>query len=306
MKYLFFINPKAGKGLTQKDIVEKIENHFQTVEDEYEIYTTNFKGDAEAVARSRAETGEKITMFACGGEGTCYEVLNGIVGFDNVSLGVIPCGSANDFLKFFGSKECFADIRSQLEGETICLDLVKAGDRYCLNGCSVGMDAMVANDMSIFKRWPLVSGSLAYKLAVAKVFFNKLGVSVKLSIDDEPPQDIRCLFAVIANGPIYGGGYTSAPNAVPFDGKLDFTLVDVVSRFKVLGFLKDYEEGTHEKFPFCHLRSCRSMEFSSDAPIPVNLDGEIVQSKKMRFEVVKSAIKFVLPKGVKSQILTNV
>ena len=306
MKYLFFINPKAGKGVAQEKIVESIKSFFEECKKEYEIHLTRFKGDAEAVAREKACKGEPIIMFACGGEGTCYEVLNGIAGFDNVSLGVIPCGSANDFLKFFENKEPFYDVRSQIEGEAVPMDLIKAGDRYCLNGCSVGMDAMVANDMSIFKGLPLVSGPLAYKLAIAKVFFNKLGVSVKLSLDDEDPKDLRCLFAVIANGPVYGGGYKSAPNAVPFDGRLDFTLVDVVSRIKVLKFLKDYEKGTHGKYPFCHLKNCTSMEFSSDAPIPVNLDGEIVLSKNMRFEIVKSAIKFIIPKGVNTKLLTKV
>lgn len=306
MKYLFFVNPMAGKGKTQETVIENIKNFFADKRNEYKIHLTRFKGDAEAVAREEAQKGEHITMFACGGEGTCYEVLNGIVGFDNVSLGVIPCGSANDFLKFFKARDAFADIRSQIEGETMPMDLIKAGDRYCLNGCSVGMDAMVANDMSIYKRLPLVNGSLAYKLAIVKVFFSKLGVSVKLSLDDEPPIDLRCLFAVIANGPVYGGGYTSAPDAVPFDGKLDFTLVDVVSRIKILKFLKDYEKGTHAKYPFCHLKNCKSMEFTSDTPIPVNLDGEIVHSKNMRFELVKSAVKFIIPKGVNTKLLTKV
>lgn len=306
MKYLFFVNPKAGKVNAQEKVIANIKNFFRSAKKEYEIHLTRFKGDAEEVARKAAQKGEEITMFACGGEGTCYEVLNGIAGYDNVSLGVIPCGSANDFLKFFDTKEPFYDVRSQIEGESVPMDLIKAGDRYCLNGCSVGMDAMVANDMTIFKGLPLVSGSLAYKFAIAKVFFNRLGVSVKLSVDGEEPKDLKCLFAVIANGPVYGGGYTSAPDAVPFDGKLDFTLVDVVSRFKILKFLKDYEKGTHGKYPFCHLKNCTSMEFTSGTPIPVNLDGEIVLSQNMRFELVKSAVKFIIPKGVNTKLLTNV
>lgn len=306
MRYLFFVNPTAGKGSAQNKVLENIKEFFAKTGKEYRIHITGFKGDAESTARMEAQSGEEITMFACGGEGTCYEVLNGVAGYDNVSLGVIPCGSANDFLKSFDNKSAFLDIESQIEGEAVPMDLIKAGDRYCLNGCSVGMDAMVANDMTLFKRLPLVSGSLAYKLAIAKVFFNKLGVKIKLSVDNAVEKELRCLFAVIANGPVYGGGYTSAPNAVPFDGKLDFTLVDVVSRFKVLKFLKDYEKGTHEKYPFCHLKNCSSMEFHSDVPIPVNLDGEIIQSKNMRFELVKSAVKFVVPKSVKTKILTNV
>ena len=242
MRYLFFINPKAGKGKQQNRIIENIKEYFRKNQNEYNIYVTKFKGDAEKKAREEAATGDEITMFACGGEGTCYEVLNGIVGYDNVRLGVIPCGSANDFLKFFDNKSAFFDLESQLAGEAIPVDLIKAGDRYCLNGCSVGMDAMVALDMILFKRLPLISGSIAYKLAIVRVFFKKLGVKIKLSVDKDSQKEVRCLFAVIANGPIYGGGYKSAPDACPFDGKLDFTMVDVISRFKILKFLKVYEK----------------------------------------------------------------
>ena len=120
-----------------------------------------------------------LGMFACGGEGTVFEVLNGTVGYSNVELGVIPCGSANDFLKFFESRDNFLDIAEQIDGETVEMDLIKAGKNYCLNGCSVGMDAIVARDMSIFKNWPLVSGSFAYTLAIVKTFLGKLGITAE-------------------------------------------------------------------------------------------------------------------------------
>lgn len=48
------------------------------------------------------------------------------------------------------------------------------------------------------------------------------------------------------------------------------------------------------------------MEFESEIPIPVNLDGEIINTHKMSFELVKSAIKFMVPKTVNHEVLTNV
>lgn len=305
MKHIFFINPTAGKGNLQSGIIEKIKEYFENRLNDFEIYLTKYKGDAEEKAKSIASTCENVCIYACGGEGTFYEVLNGVVGYNNVSLGVIPCGSANDFLKYFGSKETFFDIESQVEGETVSMDIIKAGDRYCLNGCSVGMDAMVARDMSLFKNWPFVSGKMAYKLAIAKTFLSKLGVKIKLSVDGAVPQLKTCLFAVIANGPFYGGGYMAAPKAVPYDGKLDFTLVDVISKLRVPKFLKKYEKGDILNLDYCKVSDCCSMSFNSDTPIPVNLDGEIVETKSMKFEIVKNAIKFIIPKGVKVKMLTN-
>ncbi len=306
MRYVFYINPVAGKGNAQEDIIKSINDYFADKTDEFKIHITTAIGDAQSSARCEAETGDNIRMFACGGEGTVFEVLNGIAGYSNVELGVIPCGSANDFLKFFESRDNFLNIAEQIDGEAIKMDLIKAGDIYCLNGCSVGMDAVVARDMSIFKNWPLVSGSLAYNLAIVKTFLGKLGITADISVDGEEPQRKTCLFAVIANAPYYGGGYKGAPDAVPYDNKLDFTLVDKISKLKILKFLGIYKKGEHRKLDCCTLKNCTSMEFTSDKPIPVNLDGEIIETDHMKFELVKGAVKFVLPKGVTNKLLTNV
>lgn len=299
MKNIFFINPAAGKGAMQKRLLTLIKDHFERSGGDYEIYTTRFAGDAEQTARKYAESGEKMRVFACGGEGTCYEVVNGIYGFENVEMGVIPCGSANDFLKVFENTEIFRDIAAQTEGEVIKIDLIRAGDRYCINGCSVGMDAMVASDMKMFKKLPLVTGPLAYKLAVVKNFFKiKLGVKFELFLDDEPQGLKDCLFAVVANAPFYGGGYKGAPNAVPNDSELDFTLVDTITHIKALHFLPKYERGEFADLDYCHLKRCKKMSFSAGKSIPVNLDGEIAIAEKMDFEVVVGVLKFIIPKGL--------
>ncbi|MBO4694114.1 MAG: YegS/Rv2252/BmrU family lipid kinase [Clostridia bacterium] len=297
MKYLFVINPVAGKGNKQQGIIDSVNRYFADRQD-FEIYLTSAAGDARKKAKAAAESGEEVTIFACGGEGTVFEVLNGIVGYENVRLGVIPCGSANDFLKYFKDSAPFSDITEQIEGTAVPADIIKANDYYCLNGCSVGMDAVVARDMSIFKGWRGVSGSMAYKLAVVKTFFGKIGVNINLSVDNGIPVKKDCLFAVIANAPYYGGGYKSAPDADPFDGQLDFTSVKTISKLKVPKFLSLYENGLHGKLDYCTLSRCESMEFTADEPVPVNLDGEIIESKHMRFSLISGGIRFNLPRSV--------
>lgn len=302
MKYLFIINPAAGKGNKQHEIIDSVNRYFKDKDDDYEVYITSAAGDAKSKSIVAAQSGEELTVFACGGEGTVFEVLNGIVGFENVKLGVIPCGSANDFLKFFESSVPFSDIAEQIGGTAVPTDIIKANEYYCLNGCSVGMDAVVARDMSIFKNWRGVSGSMAYKLAVIKTFFGKIGVNINLSVDGEAAENEDCLFAVIANAPYYGGGYKSAPDADPFDGMLDFTKVKTISKLKVPGFLSLYEKGLHASLDYADLKRCGSMEFTAQTAVPVNLDGEIIESKHMKFEIVKGGVNFVLPRSVYENI----
>lgn len=116
MRYVFYVNPQAGKGTLQQGIIDSIKKYFSDKSENLKIHITESMGDALNSARQEAQTGDKIRMFACGGEGTVFEVLNGIVGFDNVELGVIPCGSANDFLKFFENSDEFLDISDQKIG----------------------------------------------------------------------------------------------------------------------------------------------------------------------------------------------
>lgn len=296
MRYVFIVNPVAGKGKYEQTVLPKIEECFAQSGKEYKVYVTKHAGDGTQFVKRECETGDKITFFACGGEGTGLEVLNGLVGFDNANFAIYPSGSANDFLKYFKDKGAFLDLKNQIDGEYIDVDLMKIDDKYAINQCSVGMDATVANGMQAFKKIPFVSGPLAYNLSVVKTFFGKLGNRIQIKIDGEDLGEKDCLFAVCANGPVYGGGYISAPDAVPFDEKLEYVIIDKISRPKILKFLGTYKAGKHQNLPFCKMGKCKVMEIISKKPIPINLDGEITLGTYARFELADKKVKFLLPK----------
>lgn len=307
MKYVFIINPAAGKGKTVNSLYDEIATYCSEKKIEYCVQITKAPGDACRFAREHAETGKEVTIFLAGGEGTVFEALNGTFGYDNVTLGVIPIGSANDFLKYFpkDNKQLFADIDEQINGGAIKMDVIKAGEYYCLNSCSVGMDAIVAGYMSMFKKLPLVSGSMAYNLAIVKCFLGKIGCRLSLFADGKDLGDKSCLFAVVANGPAYGGGYLAAPKAVPFDGELDYTIVDNISKFKILKFIGKYKTGDIEGISYIHSGKCQNFSIKSNVEVPVNLDGEIFKMKEIDFSIIKSGVKFMLPKSVIKNFVTK-
>ena len=294
MKNVFIINPTAGKKQLQAQIVENIENYFGANGGDYSIVITKNAGHAKEVARSLAETGERINIFAAGGEGTVFEVINGVVGYDNIAVGIIPCGSANDFLKYFGEKESFLDIEKQVNGSYMEIDLIKGGDKYSFNQCTAGLDAVVADNMRRYKKIKGVSGSLAYNLGIINAFFSK-SVDMRIKIDGEPVENVKCLFGVCANAPWYGGGYKSAPNALPNDGMLDYTIINIGSKLKTLSVLGTYRKGEHIGKDYCLYGKCSSMEFEADEDMPINFDGEIYSTRKIKFEIVKKGLKLILP-----------
>lgn len=297
MVNIFIINPKAGKGKDAIELVKNITTYFEKNGGNYKILYTSKQGDATKLAQQVCRENAYVNVFACGGDGTTYEVLNGIIGFNNVSMGIIPCGTGNDFIKFFDDRNAFLDIVNQLSGETVQLDVIKMGERVALNSCSVGMDAMVADNVRLFKKLP-ISASMAYIFSVVYTAFKKFNSSLELTIDGEKIGKIPCLFAVCANAPYYGGGFKCAPLASPGDGKLDFSIIESKSKLQVVKILGHYRKGTHIQLPNCRYGNCSSMEIRCDKPVAINLDGEIVYDSHAKFELLKNAVSFILPKSL--------
>ena len=117
MKHIFIINPAAGKENASEKICAALDAMSKSVD--YEIYQTQAPGDATAYIRNYCmNSTERMRFYACGGDGTLNEVVNGLVGFEHASLGCYPCGSGNDFVKYYGGKKHFLNVESKLRTGT--------------------------------------------------------------------------------------------------------------------------------------------------------------------------------------------
>lgn len=298
MRYVFIINPCAGKKDSSKELIEKINNVLKESNKEYKTILTEYNGHATEIARSEAEIGDEVTIFACGGDGTNSEVLNGVVGFENVTLGFIPIGTGNDYIKYYGEANEFLNIENQILGSAKFVDLINVdNERYSLNVCNCGMDAIVADNMNIFKKFK-ISGKLAYNLALAYTFFSKLGTNFDIQIDDNKPINKDCMFVVCANSKVYGGGFKCAPTAVPYDGALEYCVIDKISHLRILSLIGIYSRGEHLGLDVVSYGQCQKMKISTKDGMPVSVDGEILHKKEVNLEIVKNAIKIHLPKSV--------
>ncbi|MEG2454965.1 MAG: acylglycerol kinase family protein, partial [Oscillospiraceae bacterium] len=99
MKHLFIVNPVAGKKGSTDALLAEIHKVCGDKGLDYEIRTTGGVGDACHIARAAAETGEDVRIYACGGDGTLNEAVNGAAGYENAAVTVLPKGTGNDFLK---------------------------------------------------------------------------------------------------------------------------------------------------------------------------------------------------------------
>lgn len=297
MKHIFIVNPAAGKGQAATRIIPQIEAYFQAhPEIPFEIYVTKAKGDGRAYAESAAKTGEPIRFYACGGDGTLYEVVNGAYKYPNVSVGILPLGSGNDFARIFGSSDKLLDIGAQVHAGTRKFDLIDAGAHVAINQCSMGLDAEVCAKQAYFKKLPGVGGEFAYTMSLFYCLFRRLNSEFKIIVDDEKVVEGKMLFALCANSRWYGGGYKGAPKAVPDDGKLDFILVrKTVGRLKLAGLVGKYKRGEHLSWDFTEFVRGKKLQILSKNPAAVNVDGECEYVTESTFRILPAALDVIMP-----------
>ncbi|MDR3224877.1 MAG: hypothetical protein LBT52_01110 [Clostridiales Family XIII bacterium] len=127
MKHIFLLNPVAGKGQASTDVLPGIISAVKAKGVEYEIHRTVNVGDARRYVNNRCEDsgGAPVRFYAVGGDGTMNEVLNGLYGYGNAELAVVPAGTGNDLLRTFGVKEDFLDIERQIDGRAGKIDAIR-------------------------------------------------------------------------------------------------------------------------------------------------------------------------------------
>lgn len=298
MKHLFIINPAAGKYDRTGEYTERIRAVCDAKGADYEVVASRARGQCTALARKAAAAGDELRIYACGGDGTLNEVVNGVAGFENVSVTHFPGGSGNDFIKMFSEPSAFSSLERLLDADEANFDLIRCGGMYALNICSMGFDARIGTAIGKYKRLPLVSGNGAYLLSTGVNLIKGVHQHFVVDIDGKRFDDRQTLIC-IASGRYYGGSFNPVPIAEPDDGLLDVLLVRAVSRMTVASVVGKYKSGHFAELPeyIRHFR-CRRVEILSDRPAEINLDGELLIQKRAVFEVVPHALRFFYPKGL--------
>ena len=146
MKHLFIINPVAGGNKNHLgESLQKIETFAKTLKNPYEIYITKAPLDATRKIAEYPASEQMLYVYACGGDGTLNECVNGAAKHVNIAITQYAIGTGNDFIKTFGIEnvEKFRDLQALSSGSIRPLDLIDCNGRLGINICSVGIDARV-------------------------------------------------------------------------------------------------------------------------------------------------------------------
>jgi YegS/Rv2252/BmrU family lipid kinase len=276
--FTFIFNPAADKGRAGAK-AGTIRRSLALLENA-SLEMTRFAGHAADIARAAADDG--ATLIACGGDGTLNEVVNAVAG-KPVKIGILPVGSANDFLKTFQPSQKnhaeritgFARARSR-KVDLGRVDFSHGESRHFVNSIGIGFTGRIA---STVKSTPWLRGELSYAWALLSVLVGYSSVKMHITLDtadgmielDEP------VFAFsVSNGRVEGGKFRISPEADMYDGLLDVCILKAIPKWRLPGYVLKYLKGSQIHDPLVIYCKATSVELFMPEDDVMHMDGEVI------------------------------
>jgi YegS/Rv2252/BmrU family lipid kinase len=245
------------------------------------LKTTMYAGHAGEIARSAASVSS--TLIACGGDGTVNEVVNAVADADSsIRIGILPIGSANDFLKTLMPLrgKYLPDIHGFFHSLTRKIDLGKVdfGDgsrRYFINSIGIGFTGRIARAV---RDTTWIRGELSYVHALFSVLlgYTPLKMHIKLTVPDGIVELHEPVFAFsVSNGKVEGGKFRIAPSADLSDGLLDVCILKAMPKWIFLSYVFKYLKGTQIHDPRVVYCKASMVDLTIPEPDVMHMDGEV-------------------------------
>lgn len=288
MKYIFIVNPESAKGNAMK-IIGNIEKVCKQEHIEYEVCYTLAQGDATRLAQSYKD--DENIIYAVGGDGTLSEVLNGVIGTKN-KIGIIPAGSGNDFYRTV----------KELAKAEIESDVGVVNGKYFLNIACVGIDAEVANNVSLMKK----KNVKVKNLYTASILYTFTHFKFKQIHFKSQEKDEKGNFTIlsICNGRYYGGGYNISPKASLEDNYFDVYYINKLRLPSIINLLLKLKKGKLEQDKRTNHFKTNNITVTSEEPIRFNVDGETIENTKFEIKIIPKAIKIYHNAELESKFLS--
>jgi diacylglycerol kinase (ATP) len=291
------VNPAAGGGRTRKLLGPALER-LRAGGLEVSVSETRAPGEATQIAGEAYGRGVR-NFIAVGCDGTSYEIVNGLfpqaLGADRPTLGFLPLGTGNSFLRDFSDRGVEYAIESLLAHRSRPCDVIRLRHRtgiiYFINLLSMGFSADVATLRARrFSAWGEMGYQAAIFLTLAR--FNRRPFPVR--VDGAQPFDERpCLFLTFNNSKFTGGTMMIAPQAEINDGMVEYVRWGPIGRLGLIRNLPGLYDGTHVEHPLAERKGSQRIEFKLAAPVDVMVDGEVLTLHCEEIDVLSGALNVV-------------
>lgn len=319
MKYFAVVNRAAGGGRCGKladSALEKL--HRGGIE--VELAESRYPGHGSELARDAYQRGFR-RFIAFGGDGTSYEIINGLFpqpqgnsgaqGMDPVTLAFQPLGTGNSFLRDFTDQGADHTIEALLSERTRACDVLRltykfesqqsgsqqAGTQqtrtlHYINMLSMGYSADVAALTNRrLKGW----GPIGYLLSIFICLFQLRCPSLPSRTTEQKEFDRRQhLFLAFCNSKFTGGRMLVAPQAETDSGLVEMVRCGPMGRIELLRNLRGLYDGSYINLPIVTRSAVPTIDFDLEGPVDVVVDGEVLHLHCLRIDVLPAALQVVV------------
>jgi diacylglycerol kinase (ATP) len=297
-KFLAIVNPAAGGGKSGQlaaSMLEKVRN----IGIALEVKHTNQAGEATEIARKAYAEGLR-NFLAVGGDGTSFEIVNGLFpeaeNHDRPTLGLLPLGTGNSFLKDFTNRGLEHTIEALKTNSRRPCDVIRLrhaqGELYFLNLLTLGFPADVAETTNRrFKRW----GELGYIFGVFTRLVQLQHLAFPHRLAEAKEWDRRpALFLTFNNSKFTGGHMMIAPHADPTDGLIEYVRWGPIGRLGLIWTLPRLFTGTHIHHRRAFRAATKQIDFELSGPVNVMVDGESMRLECQSLEILPAALDVIV------------
>ena len=285
---------------------EKIEKVLKQQSVDYDFVQSENQKSVERLIRMFINNGYK-TIVIVGGDSALNDAVNCLMQIDpkereEVALGVIPNGLMNDFAHFWGFSD--SDIEktvASLKKRRIrkidlgCIRYVnKKGEkcrRYFLNCINIGLIAAIMN-LRRQTRHYFGSRTLSFIFSFILMIFQRLEYKMHLKINSDTVKR-NVMTVCIGNAP----GYGQTPNAVPYNGLLDVSVVYHPGMTQLIEGFYLFVRGKFLNHRSVHPFRTRKVDVLEAHKALVGIDGRLMKTPVGPFtvSVEQEVINFLIP-----------
>jgi diacylglycerol kinase (ATP) len=295
-RLLAVVNPAAGGGACGRHAASALDRLRQAGL-EIDVFETKAPGEARTRAREELAAGRR-DFIAVGGDGTSFEIVNGLLDApENLSravrpsLGFLPLGTGNSFLRDFSDKGAEYAIEALKQGKRRPCDVIRVthttGVLHFINIFSIGF---VADVGATRNRNFSGLGEFGYTLSTVLRVAALRSYTFPMQIDGQPEDREPLTFLSFNNSRFTGGKMMMAPDANTRDGLLDIIRVGHLGRIGLLRTFPKIFSGTHVHNPAVRCYQAPGLDLRLAEDIDVMVDGEMIKINPRRLEVVPGAL----------------
>jgi diacylglycerol kinase (ATP) len=288
-------NPKTGRYASRRlRPLEQTVSQLKSLGVNVELKLTTRPHEATEIATRAARNGSS-DVFVAGGDGTINEVIQGLAG-TKARLGIIPRGTANVLARELGlplDEQEAAAVAARGKSRRIhlglAIDETNNVQRHFALMAGIGLDASIVRHVR--PRLKKRIGKGAFWISGLSHLASWSPHPFNLEIDG---REYTATFAAIGKAPRYGGDLAITPGARLDEPEFEVCMIQTSNRFRYLRLLSQaMRAGMPRDNP--EVKFVKTDRVKAYGEAPVQIDGELIGSLPMRFEIAPHSLEVIVP-----------